>query len=120
MLPLPSSPGRKPSGKGHVARYIPRTYPGPPKGNPPGQVVEVEVEATSLISIIGRALQQLNLSREEQAVWSRIKEQEAGNKHIRNTDPGLKQIQSELKVLTAAVAKLSSPKLTSWAQVATP
>lgn len=71
-----------------------------------------------VVSIIGRALERLNLSPEEQAAWEAIKNRFKEPVRVAASSPELQQIQENIRELTATVTKLASTKPSSWAQVA--
>ncbi len=75
-----------------------------------------------LISIVGKALDRLSLSTEEQDAWEVIKRRakEPEPERATTSSPELQQIQAHLKELSTTVSKLASAKSSTWAQVASP
>jgi len=72
----------------------------------------------TLISIIGKALERLSLSSEEQAAWDTIKSHVKEPERVTASSPELQQIQVHLEELTTTVSKLANTKPNTWAQVA--
>jgi hypothetical protein len=68
--------------------------------------------------IISSALARLSLSPEERDAWATIKRRVKEPERVTTRLPELQLIREDLRELTASVAKLSSAKPSSWAQVA--
>jgi hypothetical protein len=89
-----------------------------PKSTPKSSANEHTNGTNRLISIIGKALDRLSLSSEEQAAWDTIKSRVKEPERVTASSPELQQIQAHLKELTTTVSKLASTKSSTWAQVA--
>jgi hypothetical protein len=82
------------------------------------QTSEQAKGTNKLISIVGKALERLSLSTDERAAWDAIKNRVKEPESVASSPLELKQIQENLRELTATVTKLVSTKPSSWAQVA--